>query len=133
MRIGSGDHVFEWIDNWPRMPESPSAHVGWAHPGMATTVGSIRGQIASAITVVVQLQRLPDGKRKLTSVSEIEGMDGETINVQEIFRFVKERTDSAGDIHGRFQATGIRPHFLDELRAYGIDLPASHFDPSCAL
>jgi pilus assembly protein CpaF len=98
--------------------------------GMTTTVGSIRGQIASAITIVIQLQRLPDGKRRLTSVSEIDGMDGETIKVQEIYRFVKERTDDAGNIHGSFQATGARPNFLDELRAYGIELPASHFDPS---
>jgi len=98
--------------------------------GMAATIGSIRGQIASAITVVVQLQRLPDGKRKVVSVSEIEGMDGETIKVQEIFRFVKERTDEAGNIHGIFQATGIKPNFLAELRAYGIEIPASHFDPS---
>jgi pilus assembly protein CpaF len=98
--------------------------------GMATTVGSIRGQIASAITVVIQLQRLPDGKRRLTSVGEIEGMDGDTIKVQEIFRFVKERTDGAGNILGSFRATGIRPNFLTELAAYGIEIPASHFDPS---
>ena len=98
--------------------------------GMATTVGSIRGQIASAITVIIQLQRLPDGQRRLVSVSEIEGMDGESIKVQEIFRYVKERTDDAGNIHGSFQATGVRPNFLAELRAYGIELPANHFDPS---
>jgi pilus assembly protein CpaF len=98
--------------------------------GMATTVGSIRGQIASAINVVIQLQRLPDGKRRLTSVGEIDGMDGETIKVQEIFRFVKERTDGAGNIHGSFRATGIRPNFLAELLAYGIEIPAGHFDPS---
>jgi pilus assembly protein CpaF len=98
--------------------------------GMATTIGSIRGQIASAITVVIQLQRLPDGKRRLTSVSEIDGMDGETIKVREIFRFVKERTDGAGNIHGSFQATGLRPNFLTELLAYGIEIPATHFDPS---
>jgi pilus assembly protein CpaF len=98
--------------------------------GMATTIGSIRGQIASAITVVIQLQRLPDGKRRLTSLTEIDGMDGETIKVQEIFRFVKERTDAAGNIHGTFRATGTRPNFLNELLAYGIEIPAGHFDPS---
>ena len=98
--------------------------------GMTTSVASIRGQIASAITIVIQLQRLPDGKRKLVSVSEIQGMEGETIKVQEIFRFVKERTDETGNIHGSFQATGFRPNFLDELRAYGIELPATHFNPS---
>jgi pilus assembly protein CpaF len=98
--------------------------------GMATTIGSIRGQIASAITVVIQLQRLPDGRRRLTSLTEIDGMDGETIKVQEIFRFVKERTDTAGNIHGSFRATGNRPNFLAELMAYGIEIPASHFDPT---
>jgi pilus assembly protein CpaF len=98
--------------------------------GMATTIGSIRAQIASAITVVIQLQRLPDGKRRLVSVSEIDDMEGETIKVQEIFRFVKERTDGAGNIHGSFRATGIRPNFLADLAAYGIEIPATHFDPS---
>jgi pilus assembly protein CpaF len=97
--------------------------------GMTTTVESIRGQIASAITLVIQLQRLPDGKRKLTSVSEIDGMSGDAIKVQEIFRFVKERTDAAGNIHGTFQATGARPNFLTELKPYGIEIPEGHFHP----
>ena len=104
-----------------------------AMAGMAMTVGSIRSQIASAITVVVQLQRLPDGKRKLTSLSEITGMEGETVQMQEIFRFVKDHVDDGGTIHGSFRATGLRPNFLKELRAYGIDLPAGHFDPNRAL
>jgi pilus assembly protein CpaF len=98
--------------------------------GMTTTVESIRGQIASAITLVIQLQRLPDGKRKLTSISEIDGMSGDAIKVQEIFRFVKERTDAAGNIHGSFRATGVRPNFLAELKPYGIEIPAGHFDPA---
>jgi pilus assembly protein CpaF len=98
--------------------------------GMTTTVESIRGQIASAITLVIQLQRLPDGKRKLTSVSEIDDMSGDAIKVREIFRFVKERTDAAGNIHGSFQATGVRPNFLAELKPYGIEIPSGHFDPS---
>jgi pilus assembly protein CpaF len=98
--------------------------------GMTTTVGSIRGQIASAVTIVMQLQRLPDGKRKVTSVSEITGMEGETIQMQEIYRFVKEHTDDAGNVHGSFRATGLRPNFLKELKAYGIELPAGHFDQS---
>jgi pilus assembly protein CpaF len=97
---------------------------------MTTTVASIRGQIASAITLAVQLQRLPDGKRKVTSVSEITGMEGEAIQMQEIFRFVKESTDDEGNVHGRFAATGIEPTFLKELKAYGISVPASHFDAS---
>jgi pilus assembly protein CpaF len=101
--------------------------------GMTTTVESIRGQIASAITLVIQLQRLPDGKRKLTSVSEIEGMSADAIKVQEIFRFAKECTDAAGNIHGSFQATGVRPNFLAELKPYGIAIPSGHFDPPRAL
>jgi pilus assembly protein CpaF len=101
-----------------------------AMAGMAMTVASIRGQIASAITLAIQLQRLPDGKRKLTSVSEITGIEGDTIQMQEIFRFVKQSTDDGGNIHGSFMATGVQPSFLKELKAYGINVPASHFDPS---
>jgi pilus assembly protein CpaF len=95
---------------------------------MPMNINSIRGQIASAITVIIQLQRLPDGKRRLTSVSEITGMEGDVIQMHEIYRFVKESTDEEGGVHGSFRATGIRPNFLAELKAYGIDLPASHFD-----
>jgi pilus assembly protein CpaF len=101
--------------------------------GMSMTLASIRNQIASAISLVIQVQRLPDGKRKLTSVSEITGMEGEVIQMHEIFHFMKEFTDDAGNMHGSFRATGIRPNFLDELKALGLDLPASHFDPSAAL
>lgn len=89
---------------------------------------SIRSQIASAITLAVHLQRLPDGKRRVMSVSEIIGMEGEAIQMQEIFRFVKEHTDDSGNIHGNFRATGARPNFLKELKAYGIEVPVSHFD-----
>jgi len=101
-----------------------------AMAGMATTVSSIRGQIASAIALAIQLQRLPDGKRRVTSVSEITGMEDDVIQMQEIYRFVKEWTDEAGNIHGSFMATGIEPGFLADLKAYGITVPASHFDPS---
>ena len=97
---------------------------------MAMTAGSIRSQIASAITLVIQLQRLPDGKRRVTSVSEITGMEGETIQIAEIYRFVIELTDASGNIHGNFRATGITPAFLTALKGYGIELPASNFDPA---
>jgi pilus assembly protein CpaF len=98
--------------------------------GLGMTLGAVRSQIASSITLVMQLQRLPDGKRRLTSVSEITGMEGEIIQMQEIYRFVKDHTDDAGNIVGSFKATGIRPGFLAELKAYGIEVPTSHFDPS---
>ena len=104
-----------------------------AMAGMAMTGGSVRSQIASAITLVIQLQRLPDGKRKITSVSEITGMEGEAIQTHEIFRFVKDHVDAAGNIHGSFRASGVRPTFLQDLKAYGVDLPAAHFDPAGAL
>jgi len=63
------------------------------------------------------------------SISEITGMEGEIIQMQEIYRFVKEYTDEHG-IHGTFRATGVRPTFLQELKAYGIEIPAGHFETS---
>jgi pilus assembly protein CpaF len=93
-------------------------------------VNSIRSQISSAITLVVQLQRLPDGRRRLISVDEIIGMEDDTIQIQEIFRFVKEETDATGNVLGYFAASGVRPHFLQQLLPYGIQLAATHFDPA---
>lgn len=98
--------------------------------GMAMAMSSVREQIASAITLAVQLQRLPDGKRKVVSVSEITGMENEAIQVREIFRFNKHSTDQDGTVHGRFTATGTRPKFLKDLKAYGLEVPDSHFEPS---
>jgi pilus assembly protein CpaF len=100
-----------------------------AMAGMAMNPSSIRSQIASAITLMIQLQRLPDGKRKVINISEIIGMEGDTVQVQEIYRFAKDHTDEKGSIHGSFRATGARPNFLRELKAYGIELPDEHFDP----
>jgi pilus assembly protein CpaF len=100
-----------------------------AMAGMGLPIPSIRSQIASAVTIIVQLQRLPDGRRKLISVNEISGMEGDVIQMHEIFRFVKERTDTTGNIIGHFAATGVRPKFLQDLVAYGIELPPTHFDP----
>ena len=97
--------------------------------GMPMTQNAIRSQIASAIRFVIQVQRLPDGARKVTSISEITGMEGEVIQMHEIYQFVKEHVDQDGKMHGSFRATGMRPHFLAELKAYGVDIPASHFDP----
>jgi pilus assembly protein CpaF len=102
--------------------------VGMAN--MPMTISSIRSQIASAIRVIIQVQRLPDGKRRLTSVSEITGTEGDIIQMHEIYKFVKESTDDKGHVQGSFRATGIRPTFLAELKAYGIELPPGHFDPS---
>jgi pilus assembly protein CpaF len=102
--------------------------VGMAN--MPMTIASIRSQIASAITLLIQLQRLPDGKRRLISVSEITGMEGDVIQMHEIYKFVKEHIDDKGNVQGSFRATGIRPSFLAGLKAYGIEIPANHFDPT---
>lgn len=101
-----------------------------AMAAMGLPIASIRGQIASAINLVVQLQRLPDGRRRLISVDEITGMDDDVIQTQEIFRFVKEESDPNGNILGYFAATGVRPQFLQQLLPYGIQLPSTHFDSS---
>ena len=99
-----------------------------AMANMGLPIPSIRNQIASAITLVMQLQRLPDGRRKLTSINEISGMEDDAIQMHEIFRFVKEKTDAHGKIVGHFAATGVRPRFLQDLAPYGIEVPETHFD-----
>ncbi len=98
--------------------------------GMPMSSAAIRSQIASAITIVLQVQRLPDGQRRLTHISEITGMEGDVIQMHDIYHFVKEHTDLGGTLHGSHRATGIRPNFLNELRAYGIEVPRNFFDPS---
>jgi pilus assembly protein CpaF len=97
--------------------------------GLPMTVASIRGQIAAAIRLIVQLQRLSDGKRRVTSITEITGLEGDIVQMQEIFRFVRTATLEDGTIEGHFQATGVRPRFLNELVTRGIKIPPSYFDP----
>ena len=101
--------------------------------GMDLPLKSMRAQIASAIHVVIQLQRLSDGKRRVTSVNEITGMEGEVIQMQEIFRFKRISTDEDGTIHGDFVATGVRPKFMEELRTRGIEAPDGIFNPNFVL
>ncbi len=97
--------------------------------GMPMTVQSIRSQISSAIELIVQLTRLSDGQRKVTSVAEITGMEGDIIQMQEVFRYVRTGIEPDGRIVGHFEATGIRPRFLEDLRAVGIEFPGSYFEP----
>ena len=94
---------------------------------------SARAQIASAINVVIQVGRLSDGKRRLMSLSELIGMEGEVVTMQEIFRFRMTGRDEHGAVLGRFEASGIRPHFMQELEDRGIKLPADIFNPNAAL
>jgi pilus assembly protein CpaF len=98
--------------------------------GLPMTVLSMRGQIAAAIRVIVQLSRLSDGKRRVMSVAEITGLEGDVIQMQEIFRFARTGTAADGAVQGHFQATGVRPRFLADLVTMGIKMPGSYFDPS---
>ncbi len=97
--------------------------------GIDITSKSSRSQIASAINVVLQVGRLSDGRRKVLSLSEITGMEGDVVTMQDIFVFkIRDRMDD-GTVVGSFEATGIRPKFLEHAKATGIDLPAELFRP----
>ena len=89
-----------------------------------------RQQIASAITVVIQVLRLIDGRRKVTSIQEITGMEGETITMHELFSYRQTGMGVDGQVQGHFQASGVRPKFAERLRAFGIHLPDGMFDPT---
>ncbi len=101
--------------------------------GIDMPVRAARNQIASAIHVVLQVSRLSDGRRKVTSLSEITGMEGDTITMQEIFRYKIEGVDENRQVIGHFEATGIRPKFLLEAEAHGIKLSADLFRPEMRL
>ncbi|MCC6071732.1 CpaF family protein [Massilia sp. GCM10020059] len=89
-----------------------------------------RQQIASAVTVVIQALRLIDGRRKITSIQEITGMEGDVITMQEIFAFRQTGVGADGTVEGYFQATGVRPKFSERLRSFGIAMPDAMFDSS---
>ena len=97
--------------------------------GIDIPARSARGQIASAIHVVVQVSRLSDGRRKLTSLSEITGMEGDVITMQEIFRYKQTGVGANHEVLGRFEACGIRPRFAEQVGTHGIDLPPELFRP----
>jgi len=90
---------------------------------------SARAQVASAIHMVIQVARLSDGRRRLVSVAELTGMEGEIITMQEIFRFRQTGMGSDNQVLGRFEATGIRPRFLDQLASHGVTLSTDLFRP----
>jgi pilus assembly protein CpaF len=92
--------------------------------GMRLSDRAMRQQIASAVNLIIQVARLTDGTRRITSISEITGMEGETIAMQEIFQFERMGMDNEGKVIGRFRPTGVRPRFAERLRAYGMHLPS---------
>jgi pilus assembly protein CpaF len=91
---------------------------------------AIRRQIASAISIVVQVSRFADGTRRLTHISEITGVTMESITMQDIFVFEQEGVSAEGRVVGSFAATGIRPKFAEKLKASGIHLPPNIFEPT---
>ncbi|MDH3638514.1 MAG: CpaF family protein [Gammaproteobacteria bacterium] len=97
--------------------------------GFEMPLASVRSQIASAVHVVLQLERLDDGTRKLVSVQEINGMEGDIVTMSEIFAYKRSGVASDGKVIGSFQATGIVPVFYDRLRRRGIDISREIFDP----
>ena len=96
--------------------------------GMRLSDRAMRQQIASAINLVIQAARLQDGTRRITSISEITGMEGDTITMQEIFMFERTGVDRDGKVVGRFKATGIRPRFAEKIKACGLQLPRVFFE-----
>jgi pilus assembly protein CpaF len=96
--------------------------------GMRLSDRAMRQQIAAALDLVVQVARLSDGTRRVTAISEITGMEGETITMQEIFLYERTGVDSQGQVIGRFRPTGIRPRFAERLKASGLQLPRVFFE-----
>jgi len=101
--------------------------------GIDIPARSARSQIASAINVVIQLGRLSDGRRKVLSVSELTGMEGEVVTMQEIFRFRQTGLAGDGQVLGKFEATGIRPKFIEQVMSHGVSLSADLFRPDAKL
>jgi pilus assembly protein CpaF len=99
-----------------------------AMTGLDLPQRAVRNQLASAIHVVIQLARLSDGKRRLTSLQEIIGMEGDVITMQEIFTLERHGIDSEGNVLAESVPTGIRPHFAEKLRVSGVELPSDLFE-----
>ncbi|MBL4928817.1 CpaF family protein [Fuscibacter oryzae] len=100
-----------------------------AMAGIEMPLKAVRSQIAAAVNLIVQANRLQDGSRRMVSVTEITGMEGEVISMQEIFRYERLGVEPSGKIIGRFNATGVRSHYSDRFRQWGYDLPASIYEP----
>jgi pilus assembly protein CpaF len=100
-----------------------------AMAGIEMPLKAVRSQIASAVNVIVQASRLQDGSRRMVSITEITGMEGEVISMQEVFRYERLGIEPNGKIIGRFNATGVRSHYSDRFRQWGYDLPASIYTP----
>jgi pilus assembly protein CpaF len=99
--------------------------VGMAVPNLSDR--NIREMIARAIDIIIQLDRLPDGSRRLMAVTEVVGMEGPIVTTQDIFTFEQRTVDDDGRVRGTFRATGTRPKFAARLARHGVELPAELF------
>ena len=98
--------------------------------GMDLPVRAIREQIASAIDLIIQQNRLKDGSRRITHLTEVQNMEGDIVVMQDLYLFRQLGLDEDGKVRGKFESTGIRPKFIDRLQAAGINLPPEIFNPS---
>ncbi|MGR3500375.1 MAG: CpaF family protein [Limimaricola soesokkakensis] len=103
-----------------------------AMAGIEMPIKAVRSQIASAVNLIVQASRLQDGSRRMTSITEITGMEGDVISMQEVFRYRRVGLTPDNKIIGHFTATGVRSHFSERFRLWGYDLPATIFEPMAA-
>ncbi|KGM88037.1 Flp pilus assembly protein, ATPase CpaF [Roseovarius mucosus DSM 17069] len=103
-----------------------------AMAGIEMPLKAVRSQISSAVNLIVQASRLQDGSRRMTSITEITGMEGDVISMQEIFRFQRVGLTPDNKIIGHFTATGVRSHYSERFRLWGYDLPAHIYEPIAA-
>ena len=103
-----------------------------AMAGIEMPIKAMRSQISSAVNLIVQASRLQDGSRRMTSITEITGMEGDVISMQEIFKFQRVGLTPENKIIGHFTATGVRSHFSDRFKLWGYDLPPQIFEPLVA-
>ena len=98
--------------------------------GMDFPVRAIREQVSSAIDLILQQSRIQDGSRKVTYITEVQKMEGDTIVLQDLFRFVQSHIDENGKTVGTFVSTGLQPSFIDKFRLHGVELPSGLFQES---
>ena len=103
-----------------------------AMAGIEMPLKAVRSQISSAVNLIVQVSRLQDGSRRMVSITEITGMEGDVISMQEVFKFQRVGLTPENKILGHFTATGVRSHYSERFRMWGYDLPASLFEPFVA-
>ncbi|MEM5477640.1 CpaF family protein [Pacificibacter sp. AS14] len=101
-----------------------------AMAGIEMPLKAVRSQISSAVNLIVQASRLQDGSRRMVSITEITGMEGDVISMQEVFRYQRTGLTPDNKIIGHFTATGVRSHFSERFKMWGYDLPASLFEPT---